>query len=727
MSAFTRRAAPRAADAGTRPGLHGQTLISTGLAGLDTLLGGGLPLGCILLLLEDGACPAHTPLLRCFLGEGVACGHAVAWLTAQALSPAAAAAFLPQQAGAAPGGSGAAAASGGSVAGGGAGGGGGGGAAPAPPDDGLKIAWQYRKYIQRAGTAPQAQAPQPRQQPERSQARSAASSAARSLAAGVGREWCHQWDLGKGMSPEQLAGARLETLCCRADDPQSPGGAVAAAGAAAAAFAQRFQPAAVPSRDPGAVGRLVIQSLGGPEWWPDGGGGGGGGGGEATLEASILRAVAELRLAIQDASCAALVTVPAGLFGEAFALRLAHLGDAVVALQHLSDASDVFALLPDGATATALAEVRRLPHAGLLRQRWVDERLWLLRTKRRGVSLAPLDLLPLEAAERGGAGDARACGGGPAGGGGGGGVGGAGRWTFERRARLASSKPSSRSSSRGELAGGIALGATQCQRRQGPVRGAARATPRPRPRRRRRADQDIHLAGSARAAKAAPPLPPAHGGAAFMGGQGLGQRQHGGTGAPAPTAEKLARGIVAIGGMAAVSVSNASAAVGSALVNWTDTLVSNTPPLSQPLTMSRSYVDRLALAQRVTSPAAHAADVAAGYFGELLFLAARGALLVYSQLAHLHVLPQITEGGKADAAGVLVNPVRDGLPLAADELAAHGGGAADVAAAALAVAADILSLVLNWIRIMGRSFAGKAATGAARSYLIQRLPDLHLD
>ena len=63
------------ADPGTRPGLHGQTLVSSGHADLDRLLGGGLPLGSLLLLLEDGWSGHHATLLRYFLAEGSACGQ----------------------------------------------------------------------------------------------------------------------------------------------------------------------------------------------------------------------------------------------------------------------------------------------------------------------------------------------------------------------------------------------------------------------------------------------------------------------------------------------------------------------------------------------------------------------------------------------------------------------------------------------------------------------------
>jgi len=43
------------------------------------VLGGGLPLGALLLVLEDAASPHAGTLLRCFAAEGVACGQRVLW------------------------------------------------------------------------------------------------------------------------------------------------------------------------------------------------------------------------------------------------------------------------------------------------------------------------------------------------------------------------------------------------------------------------------------------------------------------------------------------------------------------------------------------------------------------------------------------------------------------------------------------------------------------------
>lgn len=277
--------------------------------------------------------------------------------------------------------------------------------------DGLKIAWQYRKYMQQElpGTATAAAAPHAAATSKPlGGGGSSSNSAQRAVTAGLAREWCHSFDLTRSMTPAQLQGARLQTCHCAAG---SQGSAVQVAAAAAAAFAARFRmpegaipgmhaahlcsrrrdgigcchvcvcvcvggvegvegggvgvlgggaalgtaeshsssvshpPAlhgtcacpvlrrvwlkpfprrlmkscAVPSRDPSSVGRLLIQDLGAPGWWPlgcssssDSSSGGSSDSCWAQLESEVLAALGELRLAVQEANCAALVTCPAG-------------------------------------------------------------------------------------------------------------------------------------------------------------------------------------------------------------------------------------------------------------------------------------------------------------------------------------------------------------------------------------------------------------------------------
>ena len=75
--AFRRAAAP-AAPAGTRRGLDG-LLTSSGHAALDAALGGGLPLGALVLLEEDarGGARLASTLGALFCAQGIAAGHAL--------------------------------------------------------------------------------------------------------------------------------------------------------------------------------------------------------------------------------------------------------------------------------------------------------------------------------------------------------------------------------------------------------------------------------------------------------------------------------------------------------------------------------------------------------------------------------------------------------------------------------------------------------------------------
>lgn len=115
----------------------------------------------------------------------------------------------------------------------------------AAPDDGLKIAWQYRKYIQN-----QQRTDSGIQQPQRTTASSSkfsatstssSAAAAKALAAGVGREWCHQFDLTRGVTADALQAAKLQLSCCCIEQQQGVS-AVQAAAAAASSFLSPFLP-----------------------------------------------------------------------------------------------------------------------------------------------------------------------------------------------------------------------------------------------------------------------------------------------------------------------------------------------------------------------------------------------------------------------------------------------------------------------------------------------------
>lgn len=60
---------------GTRPGPHGIPVVSSGHADLDKLYGGGIPLGTLNLVSEDGWTSHHRYILQYFVSEGLAVGQ----------------------------------------------------------------------------------------------------------------------------------------------------------------------------------------------------------------------------------------------------------------------------------------------------------------------------------------------------------------------------------------------------------------------------------------------------------------------------------------------------------------------------------------------------------------------------------------------------------------------------------------------------------------------------
>lgn len=63
---------------GTKPSIHNaQLLISSGVPSMDYVLGGGIPVGTVVLVEEDKYGTFCKYVMKYFLAEGVVCGHAV--------------------------------------------------------------------------------------------------------------------------------------------------------------------------------------------------------------------------------------------------------------------------------------------------------------------------------------------------------------------------------------------------------------------------------------------------------------------------------------------------------------------------------------------------------------------------------------------------------------------------------------------------------------------------
>uniref|UniRef100_A0A1D2A899 Elongator complex protein 4 n=1 Tax=Auxenochlorella protothecoides TaxID=3075 RepID=A0A1D2A899_AUXPR len=400
-SSFQRKGAVAVSDPRTRPGQHGQTVISSGLADVDAIFGGGYPLGSLILLLEDGSTHLHHLLVQYFLAEGVVSGQSVLLGHGEQGPAPSLAAWLPAQLQTKdkepPG-------------------------VEAEGDAGLRIAWQYRRYITKA-----------QQQQEgigtavgRGSGLGPSSSggiatAGRAAPPSKPRPWATAFDLRKAAGAEVLDAHRhrVVSLCCEegtaagthepvdparallreagsfvaglrdasaapapgrptGTGPAPPGGECSASGLATptpsgaplalpAPSTPTAPRAPLPPRSAEAVGRLVFTGLAGGSW-PEG------------AEAGLAPLLSGIRARVRAAAAVALVTLsPAGL-APAVLAQAQHAADAVLALETVASDAELVRMVPDPGSIAGLLCVRRLPLGSALQPPVPDAPLHLIRS-----------------------------------------------------------------------------------------------------------------------------------------------------------------------------------------------------------------------------------------------------------------------------------------------------------------------------------------------------------
>ncbi|CAK0742405.1 hypothetical protein CVIRNUC_001394 [Coccomyxa viridis] len=386
-SSFVRkREGNAAADLGTRSGVHNETLISTGLADLDNLLGGGIRLGTVVLLLQDALTPHGSTFLRYFVAEGAACGHTVHW--AGASRPLASA--LPQL------------------------------AKPRShtarkessketadeeiPQ--LRIAWQYRRYIQRQQLQQQSGLPALQEDTAMSgipalpssMGRLTSSPAKGDTAAGTSKDWCHQFDLTKSMEDCGTRTAHLE--CRQYTGPQALDRLVADVQHMVDTLGRTRHDSASPSasrppaplQGPASIGRLAIEGLGTAAWRL----------GVPAPEQSrlLLLASTKIRALLKAALCSAMITVPAGELEASAVARLELLGDAVIVLEAVREDSGIARMISDGNSCCGLLRVQKSWQSSKGAKALPQADVHVIRHKRRRLAIEVLQVDPdAEAAE----------------------------------------------------------------------------------------------------------------------------------------------------------------------------------------------------------------------------------------------------------------------------------------------------------------------------------------
>ena len=379
---------------------------------MDRLLGGGLPLGALTLILEDGWSQHHLTLLRYFLGEGSACNQR-ALVVASTEPEGGISSFLPKL------------------------------LDPVAAEKEreakkkekeedavqLKIAWQYGRYLKADGTSgsgwsgggggggigsisstsaaggggggsgSQLQSTEYRQQPRNSLQNRP-----------TGREWCHAFDLskpavssggsGSGIQSEGNAplaavelvlcgGSNMKTTSSGVIDAEEPREKLITSVAAfiAAPSGAASQPP-TPHKST-SVSRVAVISLGDAAWNL-----GKNGLGSPDARRTAIQSLIQLKAVVRDTKSCAMVTIPSALYTKSDIRRMSHIADIVLSLEAVQDDADIVRLAPDPSSVAGLLHVQKLCSIGSIAAPAPQNPLYLVRSKRRRMAITPVEIDP---------------------------------------------------------------------------------------------------------------------------------------------------------------------------------------------------------------------------------------------------------------------------------------------------------------------------------------------
>lgn len=361
-------------DASTLPGARasarGRPCVSCGHADVDALFGGGAPLGSVACASSDGTSGhAEATFGTYFLAEGVATsGHRMCWVRHGTMDRGDALRLLPKRVDA-------------------LGGREGGGAAETAEtgdagEDGLRIAWQYRRYLKEGRAL------------DDSRVGDGRSTSGRSVGSRSGEkknlrapDACHSFDLTKEEDAETLARANVAFAPFRSvSDAEEDD-----IGDWERCF--QFVRSFVGSLGANEVGRVLVQ----PETPRDER--------EWVECAKLARA---LKTLMYGTNAATVLIVPLAGAPPRWSALIRHVVDCAVDVQPLDGpTSDVEALLPDPHMCVGLIAVRKLHFYGSVMSPLSRmDRVYALQARRKRMAIRPLQFRPEEEKKKSGDGGA---------------------------------------------------------------------------------------------------------------------------------------------------------------------------------------------------------------------------------------------------------------------------------------------------------------------------------
>ena len=384
---------PNATLPNARAGLHGRALVSAGHGDVDALFGGGVPLGACVACACDGA-SAHGETLfgMYFLAEGAAtAGHRGCWVRRGRLDRASAMRGFPRRVSSREAEAEAAEARAREKESSDATRGDGDEAA-----DGLRIAWQYRRYLKEGRTLDDSRVGLG--QTVGTSESSSSGSGSGSASAGKKKrrnlrapDFCQTFDVTKEEDEDVLARADVSYAtfrdCSSDDDPWTR--------------CFEFVRAFVRSLKACEVGRVVVEPetpTNADEW-------------DACVE--LARALKALMF---DANAVCVMILPLADAPPRASALIRHLFDCAVDVQPLEGpTSEIESLLPEPHTCVGLIAVRKLQfRGGVVSPLTRMDRVYALQMRRKRLAIKPLQIRPEEDKKSDGGGGA--CGGGKGGG-----------------------------------------------------------------------------------------------------------------------------------------------------------------------------------------------------------------------------------------------------------------------------------------------------------------------
>ncbi|KAJ7943758.1 Elongator complex protein 4-like [Quillaja saponaria] len=263
---------------GLKYGPNGTMFISSGIPDLDKILGGGFSLGSLVMVMEDAEAPHHMLLLRNFMSQGLVHGQPLLYAS-PSKDPRGFLGTLPNP---------------GSI----------------KDDksrsrdtnqDGLRIAWQYKKYIG-----------------EQQQNLSSNNDGK--------QEYCNDFDLKKPLERHFLSSVHVD--CVGIQDFES----LAALHDRCASFLAQV------ARTDGSIsaGRIAIQSFCSPQCK------------YSNMEWHMLSFIRSLKSMIRVSNAVVIVTFPPSLISPSFCKRLQHMADTLLSVRAIPDEDKELAKLLTG-------------------------------------------------------------------------------------------------------------------------------------------------------------------------------------------------------------------------------------------------------------------------------------------------------------------------------------------------------------------------------------------